>query len=272
VELYARTRLALLKLGVSAAQQRRAMRRSQTLKVAPVVSGPLMREIRGLGELLLEWTRAEEYLDDKGKPRILRIAGDAPSFEELARRFLPQTPLPRAVDLVCATAEVARRPGRRLALLGSTMVSVLESRDALLAHTVRVIDQLLETVLHNTAMGQQGRGQRRPERMVIGVIEQGHVEALMQELRPQITDLLLHVETAVKPRRPASRDGLKGATAVSVAVIVAQEDDWARAGIEAAPLVSETQRRAGVPRSPRGDGTPPVRPRRRALQSTQTKR
>ena len=264
VELYARTKLALLKLGVSSAQQKRALRRAQKLTVTPSVSGPVLREIRGLSALLLEWSRAEEYLDDAGKPRILKVAGDEPSFEALARRCLPQTPLARAVELACATAEVARRPGGRIALLGGILVSVAESRDALLAHAIRMIDQLLETILHNLEVREQGKGQRRLERLVLGVVEREQIPMLMRELRPQIADLLHHVDTALQPRRPASRDALKRSTAVSVAVIVGQEDDWERAGLDAAPLVH-------APRH-RGVGPSDVGPRRLVANSRPKKK
>ena len=70
VEFFARVRLALTKLEVTAAEQERAIERSRHLVSAPCVSGPLLRDTRGLCALLLEWSRDAEYLDRDGKPRV----------------------------------------------------------------------------------------------------------------------------------------------------------------------------------------------------------
>ena len=243
VELYSLVRLALGKLGVTAAQQQRAIDRSRRLTTAPRVSGPLLRDTRGLCGLLLEWSREEEFLDADGKPRVLAIAGPGATFEGLARRFLPKMPLERVVAMACATAEVTTRPGGKIALLGGVLVNVVKSRENLLAHAIRQIDQLLETILHNRVVHKKGLGNGRLERMVIGVISRAEFDDLMRELRPQIDDLLQRVDSAVQPRQPKTRRALKGATAVSVSVYVSHEDDWERAGIDGASLVAPTARR-----------------------------
>lgn len=243
VELYTLVRLALGQLGVTEGAQRRAMERSRSLTQAPHVSGPLLRDTRGLCGLLLEWSREEEFLDAQGKPRILAIKGQGATFQTLAARFLPQVPLDRVVDMACATAEVATRPGGKIALLGGVLVNVVKSRNHLLAHAIRQIDQLLETILHNAGVHKKGRGTGRLERMVLGVISREQFNDLSTELQPQIDDLLQRVDSAMQARQPKSRRSLTGATAVSVSVYVSQEEDWARAGIDASPLVSAARRR-----------------------------
>ncbi len=40
------------------------------------------------------------------------------------------------------------RPGNKIALLGSILVKLGESREKYLAHAIRQIDQLLQTLLH----------------------------------------------------------------------------------------------------------------------------
>jgi hypothetical protein len=244
VELFSLVRLALTQFGVAPAQQERAIERSRHLKSAPYVSGPLLRDTRGLCALLLEWSRDAEYVDSGGKPRVLDIKGSGATFERLARRFLPKKPLTEVVAMVCATAEVTTRPGGKIALLGGILVSVAKSRENLLAHAVRQIDQLLETILHNSVVHTKGNGNGRLERMVLGVISRSTFNDLMRELRPQIDDLLQRVDSAVQPRQPKTPLALKDATAVSVSVCVAREDNWERAGIDARPFVSPPRRRA----------------------------
>lgn len=243
VEFFALVRLALSRLGVTGGEQERAIERSRHLKTAPHVSGPLLRDTRGLCALLLEWSRDGDYVDPDGKPRVLAIKGAGATFERLARRFLPKKPLKDVVAMACATAEVATRPGGKIALLGSIMVSVAKSPDNLLAHAIRQIDQLLETILHNAIVNRKGLSNGHMERMVLGVISAKEFDGFMSELRPQIYDLLQRVDSSVQQRQPKSTQSLRDATAVSVGVYVAREDDWDRAGIDARPLVARVPRR-----------------------------
>ena len=242
VELFSLVRLALTQFGVSTAQQERAIERSRHLRSVPYVSGPLLRDTRGLCALLLEWSRDANYVEPGGKPRVLAIKGAGATFERLARQFLPKKALPDVVAMACATAEVTTRPGGKIALLGGILVSVAKSRENLLAHAIRQIDQLLETMLHNAVVHTQGNGSGRLERMLIGVISRSRFDDLMHELRPQIDDLLQRVDSAVQPRQPKTARALKDATAVSVAVCVAREDNWERAGIDARPFVRSARR------------------------------
>ena len=78
-----------------------------------------------------------------------RSRGPGATFESLARRFLPNMPLEEVVALACENSEVVTRPGDKIALLGSILVKLGESREKYLAHAIRQIDQLLQTLLHN---------------------------------------------------------------------------------------------------------------------------
>jgi hypothetical protein len=243
VEFFSLVRLALKHFGVTSFEQERAIERSRHSKTAPHVSGPLLRDTRGLCALLLEWSRDADYVGSDGKPRVLAIKGAGATFERLARRFLPKKPLNEVVAMACATAEVTRRRGGRIALLGSIMVNVAKSPDNLLAHAIRQIDQLLETILHNAIVNRKGLSNGHMERMVIGVISAKEFGSFKRELQPQIYDLLQRVDSSVQQRQPKSTRSLRHATAVSVGVYVSREDDWDRAGIDARPLVARLRRR-----------------------------
>ena len=100
--------------------------------------------------------KSSPYLDSDGKPRVLAIAGPGATFESLARRFLPNMPLEEVVALACENSEVVTRPGDKIALLGSILVKLGESREKYLAHAIRQIDQLLQTLLHNRRVQPEG--------------------------------------------------------------------------------------------------------------------
>jgi hypothetical protein len=232
VELYTSVRLALGELGVTRAQQRRALERSAHLRSAPKVSGRILRTRLGVGEILLEWSRKAPYLDSEGKPRVLAVTGPGATFESLARRFLPDVSLAEVVALACENSEVVTRPGNRIALLGSILVKLGGSREKYLAHAVRQIDQLLQSLLHNWRVQHKSTDRGRMERMVTGVISGANFEAFMSELRPQIYDLLLRVDSSIERNQPKTARGLRAASAVSVSVYVNQDDDLERAGVD----------------------------------------
>ncbi|MHB8474790.1 MAG: hypothetical protein ACYDBZ_00695 [Steroidobacteraceae bacterium] len=242
VEFYTLVRLALGELGVTRAQQRRALERSGHLKTAPNVSGRILRAQLGVAEILLEWSRKAPYLDSEGRPRVLSIAGPGATFESLARRFLPSMPLAEVVALACENSEVVTRPGNRIALLGSILVKLGDSREKYFAHAIRQIDQLLQTLLHNWHVQRSSAEQARMERVVIGVISRANLRAFMAELRPQIYDLLLRVDSSIERNQPQTARRLRDATAVSVSIYVGQQDDLDRAGVDTSLLALAERR------------------------------
>jgi hypothetical protein len=233
-EFYTLVRLALGEFGVTPAQQRRALTRSLRLKTAPKLSGRILHTHLGVGEILREWSRKAPYLDSQGKPRVLSIAGSGATFETLAHRFLPDVALSEVLALACENSEVVVRPGNRIALLGSILVKLGDNREKYLAHAIRQIDQLLQTLLHNWAVRRGVREKGRMERSVFGVISRANFESFMAELRPQIYDLLLRVDSSIDRNQPKTVHGLRGASAVSVSVHVGEEDDFERAGVPVA--------------------------------------
>ena len=241
-ELYTLVRLALGEFGVTRAQQLRALKRSRHLRAPPNVSGRILHVQSGVGAILLDWSRKAPYLDLEGRPRVLSIAGPGATFESLARRFLPKIPIEKVVALACENSEVVIRPGNRIALLGSILVKPGHSREKYLAHAIRQIDQLLQTLLHNWRVQRNSTEKGRMERVVIGIISRANFKAFMSELRPQIYDLLLRVDSSIERNQPKTARGLRAATAVSVSVYAGKEDDLERAGVDTS-LVTVAERR-----------------------------
>ena len=193
-----------------------------------------MRMTWGLSNLLTEWSRTPPYVGDDGRPKILKLRGKGLSFEALAKRFLPGTPLAQVIGLARQSAEVELLSKDRIALLGSILVKTTVARQTLLAHGIRHIDQLLQTMLHNLDV-QQGSARdtgSRMERMVLGVIRKDRFSDFMSTLRPQIYGLMLQVDSTVEQRAPTTEKELKESTAVVVGVYVSEESDWERIGID----------------------------------------
>ena len=74
----------------------------------------------------------------------------------------------------------------------------------------------------------------------------------MGELRPQIYDLLLRVDSSIERNQPKAARGLRSASAVSVSVYVSREDDLERAGVDTSPVTlaekqSKANKREGRP-------------------------
>lgn len=253
VEFHTLVRLALGEMGVTRAQQRRALARSQRLKSPPKISGRILRAHRGVAEILLEWSRKAPYLDSQGKPRILSVAGPGATFESLARRFLPDLRLEEVVSLACENADVITRPNQRIALVGSILVKLGDSRERYFAHAIRQFDQLLQTLMHNWHVQRQGGDQARMERIVSGIISRRQWNNFMAELRPQIYDLLLRIDSSIdRHRLPATRD-LRDASAVSVSLYVGREDDLDRAGVSSPPATVTVPLRKATKRSAESD-------------------
>jgi hypothetical protein len=217
------------------------------------VSGRTVRAGLGVGSILLEWSRRAPYLDSDGKPRVLSIAGSGATFESLARRFLPHMPLKEVVALACEKSEVVIRPGNRIALLGSILVKLGDSREMYLAHAIRQIDQLLQTLLHNRRVVRNNPERGRMERVVIGVISRANFRSFMDELRPQIYDLLLGVDSSIERNQPKSARSMRDATAVSVSVYAGQEDDLERAGVDTS-FVTLAERRPKLKKRAKASG------------------
>ena len=239
-ELFTIVRQALERFGVTAAEQSRAIERSSTLTDPPHASGTLLRSSWGLSNLIGEWSRAPEYQDADGQPRILKIKGPGATFETLVKRFLSGSSIQDVIDMARRSTEVELLPRGRIALLGSVLVRTTVAREVLLAHAVRHIDQLLKTILHNEVVhsGIEAPEPGRMERMVVGIMIKDRFRDFMAELRPQVFNLMSQVDAGVERRAPTTTQELKDATAVIVGMYVAEESDWDRIGVDPATMIS----------------------------------
>ena len=237
-ELFTIVGHALARLGVNGDQQATAFERSRSLNVAPCASGAVLRTSWGVSNLIGEWSRAPEYQDADGQPRILKIKGAGATFQTLARRFLPHAPLQSVIDMARRSAEVELLARGRIALLGSVLVKTSIAPEVLLAHAIRHIDQILNTIFYNELQDSDTKpaAPGRMERMVVGLIAKERFKDFVAELRPQVFNLMSQIDTAVAQRVPET---IAEATAVVVGMYVAEESDWDRIGVDPSTMMSD---------------------------------
>jgi hypothetical protein len=209
LELYGVVRAALTKYGLSAREQKQLFARTHRSSSVKRVSGPVLHQFRGLGDLISTWLEEMPYVDDAGKPKVLSIQGRGATFESLARQFLPEKPLADVVALACANANVGTLPGGRIALYGDTMVDVSKNREVAMAQTILHIKQIFETCLHNVQTARDGAVLGRLERIVSQAISEEDFEKFRQAVRPQLHDVCERVDRLLKSSAKGRRKGKK---------------------------------------------------------------
>jgi Family of unknown function (DUF6502) len=198
LELYGVVRAALTKYGLSSSEQKRLFTRAERSSSVKPVSGPVLHQFRGLGDLISTWLEEMPYVDDTGKPKVLNIHGRGATFESLARQFLPQKPLADVVALACGNANVGTLPGGRIALFGDTMVDVSKNREVAMAQTILHIKQIFETCLHNVQTARDGAALGRLERIVDHVISAEDFEKFQKAIRPQLHDMCERIDRLLR--------------------------------------------------------------------------
>ena len=198
LELYGVIRAALKKYGLSPAEQKRFFSQSQRKSKIKEASVELLGQMRPLSNLLTTWFEEVPYVDSVGAPRVLKIAGQGPTFETLARRFLPTVPLAEVVALACRTANVGTLPRGRIALYGDAMVNLRSSRDGVLAQNILHVRQIFDTCLYNAQRDPDDDKPGRQERIVTHLLSTMEFEKFQGEVRGQLHDLCERFDRLLK--------------------------------------------------------------------------
>lgn len=219
LELFGFLRGLLASHGLSPSRMRRLFEQSGRQATFEDVSGPLLEQFRGLGDLVAAWLEEGPYVDEVGKPRLLAIEGSGATFESLARRFLPGTSVATAVDLACQWANAGTLPGDRIALFGDTMVNFAKSSECALAQTVSHIRKVAGTCQHNVQSAQDGSATGRLERIVGHELTREEFEQFSKVIRLQLHDQCERADRVLKGTKNQSRKaGPKGTAGIGLYV------------------------------------------------------
>jgi hypothetical protein len=247
IEALTSLRLAFAEFGTTRAQFERAWRRARREKRVPAASGPLLSDIRRVGDIIEQWSRSPAYTESDGKPRVLSLEGPGATFETLARRALPKMALARVVELAQEVGEVGLQPGGRI--FGSIFIGLKSSEERQLAHLVRALVGLLANGVHNRRNANMHQDEGLISRISTGVIAADKLPSLVGELRPRIYDLLLGLESSFESRAPRTARGFKNASAVELSVFLSADTDLKRRrrdGHRTAEAVSRARHTRGV--------------------------
>jgi hypothetical protein len=254
IEALTSLRLAFAEFGTMRAEFERAWGRSRREKRVPAASGPLLSDIRRVGDIIEQWSRSPAYTESDGKPRVLAVEGPGATFETLARRALPKMALARVVELAQEVGEVGLQPGGKIALFGSIFIGLKSSEERQLAHLVRALVGLLANGVHNRRNANKHQDEGLISRISTGVIAADKLPSLVGEVRPRIYDLLLGLESSFESRAPRTAREFKNASAVELSVFLSADTDLKRAGV--APVI---ERLKPSPRRATRGGTPKSR-------------
>jgi hypothetical protein len=198
LELYSVIALTLQKYGISRSEQRRLFERARRQQHVRRSSTELLDRIRPLGDLLASWSEEAPYIDSIGVPRVLKLRGEGATFESLAKRFLPSTPLPTVVALACRMSNVGVLSGGRIALYGDTMVNLSKNPDAVLAQSILHVRQILDTCLYNAHRDHDSDKPGRLERIVTQELSRLEFERFEGGARRQLHDLCERLDRLLK--------------------------------------------------------------------------
>ena len=213
MELFGYLRSELAGYGLTTSRQRHLYEQSLRTRMVEDVSGRLLEQFRGLGDLIAAWLEEAPYVDAVGKPRILLIEGPGATFESLAGQFLPSMPVAAVVDLACRFANAGTLPGGRIAFYGDTMVNFSKSPECGLAETISHIKKLVGTCLHNVQTAQDESAPGRLERIVGHVLNIEDFEKFLRTIRPQLHDQCERVDRLLKAAKKPPRQGATVGTA-----------------------------------------------------------
>jgi hypothetical protein len=225
-ELYRVVFLTLSEFGLSAAAQQRLTPRSTDKRRGTPVSNDVLRRFTELGDLIAAWHSDTDYLDADGKPRVLAIKGRGPTFETLARRFLPGMSTSDTVKLACRAAEVGLLRGGKIALYGSTLVKISKNAESALAQCVCHIAWLSQTCVHNFNASRKERTTGRIERITGRIISAGDFDSFQKQIRPQIHDLCERVDGMLLPLERRASRLRKNQRAVGMGIYLYADEDF----------------------------------------------
>ena len=237
---------ALSGFGVGPAQRKRALNNALRARRLPRASGRALRRTEALSALVAHWANDRGYVEVGGRARTLAISGDEPSFESLARRFMPDVSLEEALALAHRYAEVTIRPGSKIALTGSLLINLSRSATTSLASAVRHADYIFNTVRENLRRSNEVSTTKKLERSLTVAIPKARYDDAVRRLRPLLSDLF--EQTLAVLMRDSQHRPSNDSTVLILGAYLARQDDFDR---------------TGYPKPPAADGvSPPSRKRR----------
>jgi hypothetical protein len=187
----------------------------------PKPSAAVLHKFLALSDMLSLWRSGKRYTGVDGAPRVLPIYGKGASLETLARKYLPQTPLPEVIRIICMQGEVQQYKDDKVALVGSNLLIHEKNAEQALASFVSRVRALASNCVYNINQPLKSRAGYF-DRQVTGVLSENAFRKYSQEVRPQLQDLCDHVEAGLQ--LPSNADRGKKGKACGLALFLFRED------------------------------------------------
>lgn len=147
----------------------------------------LLTEAQRLAETLNKWGEDPTYLDESGRPAVLKVRGEQ-SFATLAKEFFPRKDVNEVIGLGCRANVIERVGVQKVARLNNFVLftgnSVLQ-----LAHSVRTVRCFLNTADFNKGVSADAVV-GRPDRAAHVAVTEGDFSEFVAVIRPQISGLV----------------------------------------------------------------------------------
>lgn len=146
----------------------------------------LFQDTYWLGELANGWVQDRRYVERGKHPRVLPIAGPAPSFTALSRRYFGSRRVQDVIALALETGVIERSDDK--VALRNPCVMLTGRPELLLARAVLCVQGLLATVENNGLKAAQ-RASLSPDRLACSVVTKARFEGFADHMRPRLYEL-----------------------------------------------------------------------------------
>lgn len=155
-EEYLRNAFGVLDELLSPEEKAEALLRAQSPRRRPAgAAKQYLERIQGLGQLLSQWRNQPPFVDKEGTPKVLPILGRGTTLEALARRHVPSMRVSEVIRILTRYSDVKRVKGKKVALLGTSLMLVPKSADYTLATITLSCQRYSRAILHNAKSPQQ---------------------------------------------------------------------------------------------------------------------
>lgn len=189
IELLTACTVALETYGLSRARLAGLAREALTRRSSRKSSArSVLEATQQLSEMIAKWGEHPTFLDETGRPAVLKISGRDSSFTALAKEFFPHYSISDVMKFGCEANAMERVGQDKVARLNDCVVFTGNSF-LILAHSVRTVRRFLSTANFNRKP-RIAIANGRPDRTSCGEISNEDFSEFIRVMRPQISNVL----------------------------------------------------------------------------------
>jgi Family of unknown function (DUF6502) len=177
----------LKQYGVHSSRLLALSRRTVVSAGAIPTASKMFQDVDQLSELANEWTENPAYVDSSGHPRILSIAGSAPSFAALVSKFFAGRRPNEILEMGCRTQILERIGKDKVGQFGGCVIFT-GNPVLMLVHAIQSVRWFLSTTLANASRNAVGRA--LPDRKACSLVCEEDLAEFTKAMRQPIINLV----------------------------------------------------------------------------------